>query len=395
MLADILVAYPPHDWSATAIAISPLMRTNQWSVSDVFPKLIEATQHPTTIAPVIDLANYVTRQAMVTAHPASDKKAEWISLLGGVVSRLGLLEEEPQRFGETVAEVQHVLGESVALCVALSDALGWFGDQQAIGKLNQAMKLTHRRVQTEAAAALAKLGDEEGTNALVALASEPSARLRVLNYAEELMIADRIDPKWTSSEAQAESELAIWLSQPQQFGLPPTELQLLDQRTLYWPGYEEPRECFLFRYAYKMGDVELSNIGIAGPMVHSFASDLANLPEDDIYAAFAGWCAEHEDIYEVDTHHFNAAQAQEAKRLSDHMEEDGLSEIRPMYLGFFVGERALVAMAQRGDHDGIAVSDGLELLWLQTEGRIRPLGDLEVYSIFKGRKIIRTFNPGA
>ncbi len=260
-------------------------------------------------------------------------------------------------------------------------------DTESIGKLNQALELSHRRVRTEAAAALARLNDQSGRKELLELAAEPSVRLRVLAYADEIGCEEEIDEQWRTPLARAESELAIWLNQPQQMGLPPTSMELIDQRTLYWPGYNEPQECFLFRYAYTFTQGELSNVGLAGPMVHSFAPDLADLPVDDIYAAFAGWCAEHEDIYEVDASYFNPAQSKEAQRLAAHLEQEGHEVQRILFLGFFVGERAVVAKTLLNDTEGIAVTDGLEVVWFPTQGRIRPLGPTEVHSIYKGENL--------
>ncbi len=64
-------------------------------------------------------------------------------------------------------------------CVfALCDTLALMDCQPAIGKLHQALSLRHRRVQTEAAYALARLDQEIGRQTLIGLAAEPVARLR-------------------------------------------------------------------------------------------------------------------------------------------------------------------------------------------------------------------------
>ncbi len=269
LLANLLVTYPPHDWSATALGISPLMRSNLWNPDWLFPRLLDAMAHATAIAPVLDLANFATRNRLTTVHPAKGHSESLIGLLGEVVSRMGVLEENPKRFGKTVEEVQHVLGESVALCVSLCDAVAWIGNPAAVPKLNQAMELRHRRIQTEASAALARFGDDAGKARLIQLASDPAARLRVLQYAKEIGIEEEIDEQYKTNVAKAESDLALWLSQTPQMSLPPSELELLSQRTMFWPGYHEPQECFLFRYSYRFPDCEFSNVGMAGPIVHS------------------------------------------------------------------------------------------------------------------------------
>ena len=75
---------------------------------------------------------------------------------------------------------------------ALCDAIALIGDTDKTTALFQAMDLAHRRIQAEAAAALVRLGIEAGSQRLGGLAEEPSVRLRVLAYAEELGILSEI-----------------------------------------------------------------------------------------------------------------------------------------------------------------------------------------------------------
>ena len=125
--------------------------------------------------------------------------------------------------------------DSVDLAVALCDACALLGDTLAIGKLRQALPLRHRRLRTEAAAALARLGDEEGLESLVSLAAEPICRLRVLAFAEELGLLDRVEPQHRTLAAQAESELALGWPSRDRWGLS-ARLELIDERTHSGPG---------------------------------------------------------------------------------------------------------------------------------------------------------------
>ncbi len=392
-LTQLLVEYPPDDWTTTAIALSPLMRNTEWPVEAVFPALLGGLHQPTMIAPILDLANFCQHRCMVEQHPAAGLDSSLTQMLGGIVERLGLLEEDPTKFGDDPKQIQRILGEAIAVCVALCDALGLIGYQGAIGKLHQALELRHRRVQTEAAGALARMGQEIGRESLIALASEPVARLRVLHYSEELGLSDRIDEIHTLPCAIAEAELALWLAQPQQLGLPPQNIEVVDQRMLYWPGYDERQSCFLFRYQYQLPQGEWSNIGMAGPLVHSFAADLADLPVSDIYAAFAGWHAEHPEIFEIPSEQWNFAQQRQATTFIKSLEEHRHHTIKPLWLGCFLNEICLVAESTVDETPGVAVTDSLETIWYPRTGRSRPLGPFEAYSIFKGRKILRTFNP--
>ena len=214
-------------------------------------RLLAALQHLSLAAPVLDLSNYLVRTHRVNRHPGHDRLDELVTLLGNIVQRLSKLEESPGNAGEYLEVIRHQVDEGVALVVALCDALALIGDPRAIGKLYQAMELAHRRIRVEAAAALAKLGETAGASALVALAAEPVVRLRVLHSAQELGLSDQVDPQYTTDTARAEAMVALELAQPTFFGIPPAELQLVDDRTQFWPGYEEPIRCYLFRYAYR------------------------------------------------------------------------------------------------------------------------------------------------
>jgi hypothetical protein len=270
--------------------------------------------------------------------------------------------------------------------------LALIGDKSAVGKLYQAMELSHRRLRAEAAAALARLGEQAGQRVLLQLAAEPVIRLRVLAYAGELGILDQVEDQFKTEAAKAEADLALWLAQPAQMGVPPSRCELVDSRQQAWPGYDEPVDCFLFRFVYEFGAAQFSNIGIAGPVTHAFAADLADLPPDDIYAAFAGWQAEHEDVYQLPVDELSDPQRVDVLRLERRLRDEGYDAIQPHALGFFFGDKALVATATYQGQPGVAVADQLHCLWWPHRGSPRPIDPEAAYCIYKGRKLLRAFN---
>ncbi len=149
-LVERIVTDPPVEWENVAYALSPLFRSTTWDVDVVFPRLLEAISHPSVAAAALDVANYATRQRMVDEHPASDRSVQLGELLGAVSNQLGRLAEDPRAFGDSVKEIQAKLEEGISLSVSLCDALGLIGDKKQIGKLNRALDVHHRRVQTEA-----------------------------------------------------------------------------------------------------------------------------------------------------------------------------------------------------------------------------------------------------
>jgi hypothetical protein len=391
-LGQLMGEDPPDDASAVAWIFAPLFQNTDYDPRLLFPQILDGLKCPSVAGVVLDLANYLTRQRLVSQHPGTERLDELLTLLGGLVGRLGRLESSSPDETETPEKLNKKVSDGVGLAVSLCDAVALIGDQSAVGKLYQAMDLGHRRLRAEAAAALARLGENAGVEALVDLAAEPVVRLRVLAYCEELGVLENVDAKYTTAQSQAEAELALWLAQPAQMGIPPTKCELVDQRTQYWPGYDDPVDCFLFRFTYKIGDVEFSNIGIAGPLTHAFGADFSDLPPVDIYAAFAGWHAEHEEIFEVDVDRLNDLQRTDVVRLERRLRDEGCDAIQPVTLGFFLGDRLLVAKAMRDGIPGVAVVDDVQLHWYPLGVNRRPLGSQEAYCIHKGRKLLQTFN---
>ncbi|WP_146520495.1 HEAT repeat domain-containing protein [Stieleria varia] len=391
-LVAILIQRPPQDWMNAGLVLSPLMQRNDWPIEAFFPECLACLPHPSLAASLLDLANYLTRSGRVDGHLAADHLETLNHLLGSVATRLGHFEENPRTLGNDVEEVQKRLSEAVALAVSLCDAVALIGDESSIGKLNQAVGLRHRRVQCEAAGALAKLGDEEGRKRLIELAGDPAARLRAIAYADELGWGDEIDESNRSDAATAEAELALWLTQPHQMGVPPTHVEFIETRRLMWPSFNDPVDVHLVRFEYSMGANVYSNIGMTGPSVYTMSCDLADMPVDDIYAIYAGWQAEHPDIFTVAADSLNEAQHRVMDVFGQHLQHLGYESIRPELLGLFLDERAGVFRGEREGTQCIIVTDGLETIDQPTAGRLRPLTASDAFHLYKGRKMLRTFN---
>jgi hypothetical protein len=312
-------------------------------------------------------------------------------MLMALTAELGRLELLPVT-DRSPHDLSVQVDQCVAYAVSLCDALALIGNPSAIGLLHATMELKHRRLRCEAAAALAALGDEHGKATLLAMAADPASRLRVVAYAKELGLTQRVAPEYRRPDALAAAELALFLAQPTQIGIPPAACELVDRRELFWPGFEEPVECFLLRYTYRLGDREFSNIGIVGPLTHALAADLQDLPVDDIYACFAGWQAEHEEIVEHDVSRLAPAQRVEVDRLQRKAHDRGFDSIQPLKLARFFGEKVLVATANREGHPGVIVVDQSDVHWYHATATSRPYGPVEAYNIFKGRRLLRSFN---
>lgn len=391
-LVRLLKQDRPRDWIEGGQILSPLMQHNDWPIDAFYPEALDCLQYSTLASPLLDLSNFLVRSGRVTVHPATDRLPMLNHLLGEVSGRLASFEENPRAFGDDVDTVHKMLGEAVALAVSLCDTVGLIGDDSSIGKLNQTIDLKHRRVQCEAAGALARLGDDLGQKRLLAMTADPAARLRAIHYLDELGCGDSVDPAYRSETAIAEAELALWLTQPTQMGVPPTAIEVIDRRRMLWPSFNDPIDIFLLRFEYNFGEQTYSNVGITGPVTFAMSSDVANLPTDDIYAMYAGWHAEHPEIFVVAEDQFNDAQKRVMGTYQKHLDRLGYESIKPELLGFFLDEQSGVFSAVREETACIVVTDGLETIEQVVAGRMRPLTPGDVFNLYKGRKMLRTFN---
>jgi HEAT repeat protein len=391
-LADVLVENPPVSWQNVGIAISPLWRTKGPALSQFFGRLESALIQPSTLVVLLDLANHAVRSHRVASHPWKNKQPQLDSLLGQVVVRLERLQSDPSQFGDSVQAVQNVLADSVALSVSLCDTLGLIGDTSSSGALEAAMDLSHRRIQAEAAFALARFGDEKGIARLVALAADPVTRSRVVQYADELELSGAIDEKYRFPQALAESELAAWLASPEQYSIPPSRIEHVDTRTLYWPGYDEPRDCFLFQFQYQLPQGAYTNVGIVGPLTRAFACDLTGLSVDDQFAAFAGWHVEHEEIYEVPANQLNSPQSQEVERLKEHYRLANFEVESTIALTFLLGEPALLAIVRQEGKSYFGITDASESVCFPKSDQPNSITPELVLAVYRGRKLLKAFN---
>ena len=391
--AGLLADDPPSNAQHAALALVPLAQDKTLDATALYPRLLDAIAHRSVAAAVLDVTNYLVRNQCLAEHPAADRAARLATLLEGVTAELEKL-EGPQ----IDPAARQTVGESVELAVALCDTLANVGDNSVVGKLFPLLELKHRRLQAEAASAIARLGEEQGLDHLAALAEHAVVRTRALAYLEELEALDRVDDEFRSADARAEGDLAAWLSEPAQFGFPPQQIELVDRRQWYWPGYDEPVECFLYQYVYPTPQGDLVGIGIAGADVHSFAADLHELEPDDMYAAFAGWATEHEDCTELPVTSLDGPRRVRMQQAASELAELGYSGVEPELMGQFFGKDLPVFSATLSGSDGTAIidpeaADDDRVAWIVAGATSRPIPPDLAYKLHIGRALLQSFNP--
>ncbi len=390
--ADLVATDPPLDSAAAVEALTPLWRVKPGFFSELFPRLLDAVQHLGVAAMVLDLTNYLVRQGRLASHPAQPRASQLVALLGSLADRLEGFEQRSREAGVTDLEAARQVAESVALVIALCDTCALVRESAAVGKLHRILDLGHRRLRIEAAAALARLGEESGVQALVALAADPTVRLRAQAYAGELGVLDQVPSQYRSEVALAEAELVTRLSEPEFWGVPPNHCELVDSRSLSWPGYDEPQACFLFRFEYQLADGVFANLGIAGPLVHSQVADLTGLDLIDVYAVFAGWHVQHDDLRRIEIDSSSARQQMELDRAQRRAAEEGYDAFGPEFIGSYFGQRLVVASAEREGMRGTVIVDPTEIHWRPAGNPTRPIDAETAYHWYLGRDLLRRFN---
>lgn len=386
---------PPSTSQNIQLAFGPLTqnRTAELSTAMMDQLVASAPANVPLATAIYELANHQFRQEETFEHPLEDRADSLTDLLGTLVGRLAQVEEGNLPNDGSPETIAQTIQDSVSLIIAIMDAMSLIKHEPAVGKFNQAFKLRHRRIQVEAATALARMDDEEGKQALVALAQHPAVRPRVIAYAEELGIESEISLEHQGPIAVAESELALWLSQPDQMGFAPTNMELAEQRELYWPSYEDPLTCFLFSYEYGSGDQAYRNVGISGPLTHAFTADLGPLSPADQFSAFAGWQTVTDEIFMVAIGRAEEMLAGETDRLRRRMADTPLDDPVERVLASFFGEYVLVVSGNRDGEPGTMIVQLDQNDWIEQGNPQLPIEWHLALDIWKGRKLLTNFNP--
>lgn len=391
-MAELLVRQPPQHPDSVSVIFQPLVHRDDLPAHILYPQLLQALGELALATAIIDLSNFLYRERDVRPHPVADQAASLGELLAQVTQRLLQIEENPVASGLDAERLSQVVNDSVGLVAALCDALALCGDASLVGKIYPCLEVKHRRVQLESATALAALGQDEGRKRLVDLAAQPVVRRRVLEYARELGFLDEIDDKFKTPAAQAESELALWLSHPANMGFAPLDVTLVDQRQQYWPGFDQPVDCFLLRYSYPFQERVYTNLGLVGPITHSFSVRLSELPPDDAYAVFAGWHVEHPEIYAVDYDDAGPLQRGTIARLENRLQQESLNLQQAYLLGHCLGQWSLIARAERQERVGWVAVDQDSCIWLPDDAGFQDFDASLVWYLHLGRKLLEQFN---
>ncbi|HEY1188643.1 MAG TPA: hypothetical protein VGE74_13400, partial [Gemmata sp.] len=185
---------------------------------------------PTDFAAValLDLANAMARDQRLTAHPFDTGD-------GHQRLELWLTDSDPGNFS----------------CAHSAAAALPFIDAKARNPL-AALAMDHPDpdVQMEAAWASAHRGGTAGLTFLARMCEDPNYSLAAQQYLEDLGQSDRVPPRALEPNFHALAQMCQWLRHPNEYGEPPTHIELYDTRELDWPPTDDRRRVWLFKYTY-------------------------------------------------------------------------------------------------------------------------------------------------
>jgi hypothetical protein len=89
------------------------------------------------------------------------------------------------------------------------------------------------------------------------------------------------------------AEMSDWLAHPNEFGEPPTEIELLDTREMHWPPTNDIRRLWLFKYKYAGHSEDGTDdvgIGMVGSVTFAlFGEATVDLCPEDVYGLHCCW----------------------------------------------------------------------------------------------------------
>jgi hypothetical protein len=220
---------------------------------------------------LLDLANTLSRQNRLPAHPYGSRA-------GRLRLERWLTDPDPARFS---------YAHSAAAALPFLDPAA----RNALAAL--AMDHPDPRVQMETAWASAYRGGTAGVAFLARMCEDPNHSLAARRYLDELGMGDRVPAKALDPNFEAMAKMCNWLAHPNEFGAPPTKIELYDTRELDWPPTNDRRRVWLFKYTYAGRNPDGSDevgLGMVGSITFAlFGETTADTSPEDAYGIHCCW----------------------------------------------------------------------------------------------------------
>lgn len=222
----------------------------------------------------------------------------YLDMLNKVCREDETFRPHPFSCSEGVIRLEHYLTndqpEEYSYAFSATSALPFMSKNVWNKLLPVALKHPDQMIRLEALWAGTKLGNEECRACLIEAAKDYRFGGRAVQYLEELGLAEWIPEESQTDEFAVLSEMSSWLAHPSEMGAYPTELAIVDSRTLYWPPMEDERQLVIVRYRYDKWNDDGSDevgVGLVGSTTFCLfgTKGLNERTPEEIYAIHCGW----------------------------------------------------------------------------------------------------------
>jgi hypothetical protein len=265
-----LADQPQRDDVDFHVACLPLLEESLDHYEALFPRLLDGLASPARRYFIVAIANAVARGHPSRPHPLAD--------------HLDVLEEmlAPAVQGEQ-ALYQAEIDASTA-CVALA----YIPSVRSQRLLRRALTgASNRDLRLEAAFALARQGDDLGTDVLIQACRSPQTLRKAQAFLADLRRGHLVPAEARAPDQQALAKLAEWVARPDVLGVAPDELAVVDHRELAWPPERKPKPFWLIQYWLHdpTGGPADTDCGLVGSLTFSLVGcQVAQRPPEDAYA---------------------------------------------------------------------------------------------------------------
>jgi len=186
--------------------------------------------------------------------------------------------------------LRHSHPELYSYALSATTALPFVGRRDRERLLPLARRHPDEEVRLEAAWVAAATGDESGVRDLAGWALDIRRSRQACQYLHELQREDAIPESAKSPDFEAVAALTAWLALPEQFGVYPDRVEIIDRRELFWPPAGERIELRLLHYSLEVDGYIEEGVGIVGEMTFALIDrSTVQLPLEDIYGLYCAW----------------------------------------------------------------------------------------------------------
>ncbi|MFM7739777.1 MAG: hypothetical protein ACKO9H_10260 [Planctomycetota bacterium] len=284
--------------------------------------------------------------------------------------------------------------DSLSFGESATAALPFISDPGRDRLLALAMDHVSPEIQLRAAWVAAKFGRESGAKMLSRFCGDLMRAKAAVNFLTEVGREDLIPDEARQPAFLARAEMAAWLAHPNELGMPPDEIEVLDHRELAWPptGERKPFWLIWFRLRDRTGlEGDKVSCGVVGSMTWSFFfGQMEQRPPEDVYAIHSCWEMQQAKMVEVsDIVEPCPFESLLLQWWGHPLEDPRVTDVAKISSSLDSGPRTVaVASARIGTQVGWVALDGADSVWYPKDEQPEETAGLFILQLHIGRKLL-------